>query len=564
MKDVAIPTILEAQVDGATRLQGKNGTACLKASIFCVAGVIAAITVPPAWPLPAKSAQNRIDAAYAAVGGDKLNTISLSAHLQQFDPATSYSLHDPLKPDRGEADLVQTRDLIHGLARNEWVRRRRNGNNMTYTEIVTPTAGCVVGVDTVEEDRLPNRTIKGTRPEHSMSGRRLTATLRELERPIVVIEMKRHPERVTAIADQTVDGRSYGAAQYRGDYDKFIVMFNPETNLPIRVRTLDWDEAEGDSVYDAEYSDWRDVGGVKIPFHTLYTLNGIKIIDSRLSDAKVNPSLESGTFTIPPALLDSATRPTSPRETPFQWIIRRQLAGFYLDSDAKYTDDGDRLEIVDIGPDISQVRGHNRALNLNLNTTFIATNSYLIAVEAPNDDGQSIQSIALAKKKYPGKPIRYLILTHHHAEHIGGMRTYAAQGTTIVVAKGNGDYFRQVLSRPEKLNPNAPKKAFTAKLIEVDGKWSVSDAGRTVDVYVIDTSHAANFLVPFVPDAKFAVVTDLAVPGETVRPNPWVTDLVKGLNKWGIRPETFAGGHGTVGRYDEVVAVAEKFPSGKL
>jgi glyoxylase-like metal-dependent hydrolase (beta-lactamase superfamily II) len=542
-------------------MRTQNGTRCLIASLCCVAGVTATITLPSAWALPAKSPQDRIDAAYVAVGGGKLNTIRLSAHLQQFDPATSYSVSDPMKPDRGESDLVQTRDLVHGLTRNEWVRRRRNGTSMIYTEIITLAAGCVVGVDAVEEDRLPERTIRGAQPEHTMSGRRLTATLRELERPIVVIEMKQHPERISDIADQKVDGRTYGAVQYRGDYGTFIVMFNAETNLPVRVRTLDWDEAEGDSVYDAEYSDWRDIGGAKVPFHTLYTLNGIKIIDSRISDAKVNSALEAGTFSIPPALLDSAARPAASSDTPFQWIIRRQLAGFYLDSDAKYTDDGDSLELVDIGPNISQVRGHNRALNLNLNTIFIATNSYLIAVEAPNDDGQSIQSIDLAKKKYPGKPIRYLILTHHHAEHIGGMRTYAAEGTTIVVAKGNGDYFRQVLARPEKLNPNAPKKAFAAKVIEVDGKWSVNDGGRTVDAYVIDTSHAANFLVPFVPDAKLAVVTDLAVPGEAVRSNAWVTDLVKGMDKWGIKPETFAGGHGTVGRYSEVAAAAQKVPA---
>ena len=85
-----------------------------------------------------------------------------------------------------------------------------------------------------------------------------------------------------------------------------------------------------------------------------------------------------------------------------------------------------------------------------------------------------------------------------------------------------------------------------------------------MDAYVIDTSHAANFLLPFVPDAKFAVVTDLAVPGEAVRSNAWVTDLVKGIDKWGIKPETFAGGHGTVGRYAEVATAAQKVPAGTL
>jgi len=504
-----------------------------------------------AWNTHAATPQDRINAAYAAMGGDKIKTISLTAHLEQFDPGESYSVSDPTKPDRGASDLIRIRDVVRGLTRNEWVRPKVDGSKRTFIEIVTPTAGYVIGDDAVE-GRLPKRTVKGAKPEHTMSGRRLTATLRELERPVVVMEMKQHPDRVTAIADQKVAGKTYSVLQYRGDYGTFIVMFDPETNLPVRVRTLDWDEREGDSVYDAEYSDWRDVGGAKVAFHTLYTLNGMKIIDAKISEAKANPTLPQDTFAIPQAMLASAAKPAAPDKTPFQWIIRRQFVGFYFDSDAMYTDDGDSLKIVDVGPNISQVRGGTH------NTVFIATDKYLIAVEAPNDDGQSIQSIDMAKKRYPGKPVRYLILTHAHVDHVGGMRAYAAEGAAIVVGKGNGDYFRRVLARRETLNPEAPKKAFAAKVIEVDGKWSVNDGGREVDAYVLDNPHAANFLFPYVPDAKLGVVTDLYVPGAPVSSNAMVMALVKGIEKWGIKPETIAGGHGSVGPYADVTQAVQK------
>ena len=504
-----------------------------------------------AWNTNAATPQDRVNAAYAAMGGGKIQTITYTAHIEQFDPGESYSVTDPTKPDRGASDLVRTRDVAHGLTRSEWVRPKVDGTKRTFTEIVTPTAGYVIGDDAVE-GRLPKRTVKGAQPEHTMSGRRLTATLRELERPVVVLEMKQHPDRVTAIADQKVAGKTYTALRYRGDYGTFIVMFDSETNLPVRIRTLDWDEAEGDSAYDAEYSDWRDVGGAKIPFHTISTLNGMKIIDAKISEAKANPTLAPDTFAIPQAMMASAAKPAAPNDTPFQWIIRRQFVGFYFDSDAKYTDDGDSLKLVDVGPNVSQVRGGTH------NNIFIATNTYLIAVEAPNDDGQSVQAIELAKKKYPGKPVRYLILTHHHVDHVGGMRTYAAEGAAIVVGKGDGDYYRRVLARPETLNPEAPKKAFTAKVIEVDGKWSVNDGGREVDAYVLDNSHAADFLFPYVPDAKLGVVTDLYVPGAPVSPNAMVMALVKGLEKWGIKPETIAGGHGSVGPYSDVTQAVQK------
>lgn len=528
----------------------------LSASFLGFATICVVIGLSSNWSLTrvarAASPQDLVNAAYAAMGGGKIQTIVLKEHLEQFDPGESFAVTDPTKPSRLEAELVRTRDVVHGLTRNEWVSPKVDGSKRTFTEIVTSTGGYVIGDDAVE-GRLPKRTIKGgAQPLHTMSGRRLTATLRELERPIVVFEMKEHPDRVSAMADQTVDGKKYPAARYRGDHGTFIVMFDPATKLPTRIRTLDWDELEGDSVYDAEYSDWRDVGGGKVAFHTLNTLNGMKIIDLKISSAEPNPALASDAFTPPQALVGSAAKPADANETPFQWIIRRQFVGFYFDSDAMYADDEDSLKIVDVGPNISQVRGGTH------NNIFIATEKYLVAVEAPNDDGQSIQAIEMAKKRYPGKPVRYLILTHHHVDHVGGMRTFAAEGATIVVGKGDGEYLRRALARPETLNPEAPKKKFAAEVIEVDGKWSVSDGGREVDAFVLDNPHASPYLLPYVPDAKVGVVTDLYVPGAPVSTNPMVLSLVKGIDKWGLKPETIVGGHGSVGPYAEVLQAVQK------
>jgi glyoxylase-like metal-dependent hydrolase (beta-lactamase superfamily II) len=524
------------------------------AFLCCVA--IAAAMAGPFWKgVAATSPQDLVNAAYGAMGGDKLKTITLRGTLQQYDPGESYSVSDPEKPDTGVSNLVQSRDFQREVVRNEWVRPKADdGGKRTYTEIITEAGGYVIGNDATN-GRLPRRTVKGNQPEHTMSGRRLTATIRELERPFIVLEMKRHSDRVFVIDDQKVSGKTYPAAQYRDAYGAFIVMFDPATKLPARVRTMDWDALEGDSSFDAEYADWRDVSGAKIAFLTHYTLNGMKVADLKLSSAMINPTLPAKTFEIPQAMLSAAAKPAPANATPYQWIVRRQYSGFYYDSDAKYTDDLDSLKLVDVAPNVSQTQGGTH------NTLFIATNNDLIAVEAPNDDGQAVQSIAMAKKRYPGKPIRYLILTHHHVDHVGGLRTYAAEGATIVMAKGDGDYFRKALARPETLNPDAPKKAFTAKVVEVDGKWSVNDGGREVDAYMVENPHAADMMIVYVPDAKLGIVTDLYVPGEPPPSNANVAALVKGVNMWGIKPERFAGGHGSVGPYADVVAAAQKVPA---
>src|SRR5580700_4860210 len=422
----------ECSINGGPPMPRENVSRYLIALLCCA--VICALMAPSALKTAAAtSPQDLVNAAYAAMGGDKLKTITLRASLQQFDPGESYSVSDPAKPDTGVSELVHSRDFEREFVRNEWVRPKADdGMKRTYTEIITEAGGYVIGNDATN-GRLPKRTVNGNQPEHTMSGRRLTATIRELERPFIVLEMKRHSDRVFVIDDQKVSGKTYPAAQYRDAYGTFIVMFDPATKLPARVRTLDWDALEGDSAFDAEYSDWRDVSGVKIAFLTQYTLNGMKVADLKLSSVMVNPTLPPKTFDIPQAMVAAAAKPAPANATPFQWIIRRQYSGFYYDSDKKYTDDLDSLKLVDVAPNVSQTQGGTH------NTLFIATNSYLIAVEAPNDDGQAIQSIEMAKKKYPGKPIRYLILTHHHVDHVSGMRTYAAEGATIVVSKGDGD-----------------------------------------------------------------------------------------------------------------------------
>src|SRR4029077_12726763 len=131
------------------------------------------------------------------------------------------------------------------------------------------------------------------------------------------------------------------------------------------------------------------------------------------------------------------------------------------------TDDGGAMQLMDIGPNITMVTGSTH------NTLIVATNTYLVAFEAPSDDGQSKLFIDAAAQKYPGKPFRYVVLTHHHIDHSGGLRAYAAEGATFVVGKGHRAFLRHALAARHGLDPY-PLKPFTPKVVEVDGKWSVN------------------------------------------------------------------------------------------
>jgi glyoxylase-like metal-dependent hydrolase (beta-lactamase superfamily II) len=504
-------------------------------------------------PAPAPAAQQLVDAAYRAMGGADvaaLKTATIHADLYQWDPGESYSVADPEKPDVGVSHLVETRDYVRDLTFNAWDRPKNDdGKRRVFTEVVTPQAGWAVG-NNASNGRTPKRAIiVDSQPAETFSGRRLTVTLREIERLDVVREMKAHPDLVSAMANQMVDGKTYPAARYRSPYGTFIVMFDPETHLPARVRTPDWDALEGDSVYDVAFSNWHDVAGVKIAFDGLYTLNGMKVADLRIANVEPNPKLAANLFAIPPDQLAHAAKPADPRITPFHWVIRRQFSGFYFDSDTMYGDDGTQASIVDVAPNVSETQGWTH------NTVFIDMGPYLAAMEAPNDDGQAIVNIGLAHRKYPGKPIKYLVLSHHHVDHVGGMRQFAAEGATIVVGKGDGDYFRRALARPYTLDWNAPKKPFHARVIEVDDTWTLKEGGREVDFYAIDNPHAADMLMGWVPADRLGLITDLWIPGPPPKPTPGVGAVVHAVESRGLSPAIFAGGHGSVGNYAQAAAI---------
>ena len=59
-----------------------------------------------------------------------------------------------------------------------------------------------------------------------------------------------------------------------------------------------------------------------------------------------------------------------------------------------------------------------------------------------------------SRRRFPNKPIRYLINTHVHFDHSGGLRTYVDEGATIVTHEMNKPYYEQAWAAPRTLNPD--------------------------------------------------------------------------------------------------------------
>lgn len=532
---------------------------CNFISVF--AGAVLLLTAAAVGAQP----QNLIDQALKAMGGESalgsIKTIAIRGSDMQREYESSYEPGPKaqLRP-AGNARFFVQRDLITGNARTDWersvVRVGPKPLEFKYSEILSSEIGYVAGIDSASRTQV---SLRSNPPGHPMSGARAAIVLRELIRrsPRLLLDMKNNPSAVKAVATQSIGGKRLPALQYDVRNFSFIVMFDADSKLPVIIRTRDADPIQGDAHYDMTLSDWREVGGVKMAHNLEYHLNGRNTLSIKYDQVSANPSLAASLFEIPimaRAIAVQASRGTS--GIPYQWMIRRGHWGNLMDSDTVGWDVSARAEpeLVDIAPGVSQSRG------VSHNSVVVEMEKYLVVLDAPINEQFSEWTIKAAKARYPGKPIKYLMLSHHHWDHTSGARTYVAEGATVIVGGGNKVHFTRQFTAPgATLNDRLHNHPRKANIIEVSDKYLLKDAKREVGFYSIETQHSTGTLIAFIPDVKLGFVTDLWSPGRDsplAKLRPGEQDVVRGIRKWGLNAENFAGGHGTVGAVAPLLKLA--------
>jgi len=171
--------------------------------------------------------------------------------------------------------------------------------------------------------------------------------------------------------------------------------------------------------------------------------------------------------------------------------------------------------------------------------------------------------IAAAKKSAPGKPIRHIVLSHFHDDHMGGVRTYAAEGAIVLVHSSGGDYIRDVLGQRRTLEPDRLEIArrdgrqSEAAVMLVDNAVALTDGTREVKLYHAPNAHVSGMLVGYVRDARVLFTADLV--SDTLPLMPLFASTVSELiQKNGLSVEMIACGHGNVMPYAQLAYVLGK------
>jgi glyoxylase-like metal-dependent hydrolase (beta-lactamase superfamily II) len=178
-------------------------------------------------------------------------------------------------------------------------------------------------------------------------------------------------------------------------------------------------------------------------------------------------------------------------------------------------------------------------------------NEFLAVVEAPLNEERSMAVLAEARRLAPDKPIQYVLTTHHHFDHTGGLRTYVAEGATVVTHASNVPYFEQTLVAPATLVPDAQGSSPQTPTIEgVSDMYEITDGTQTIQVYATEgDTHTNEYTLVYLPGPGILVEGDAYSPGPPdapppAMPPPNAVALDDAIQELGLNVRTIAPIHG--------------------
>ncbi|HEY9465160.1 MAG TPA: MBL fold metallo-hydrolase [Vicinamibacterales bacterium] len=255
-----------------------------------------------------------------------------------------------------------------------------------------------------------------------------------------------------------------------------------QANHVTRVATQIPNPVLGDTDIVATYSEYRDFGGIQFPGKILIEQGGFPLWDLTINAVMPNAALD---LTVPENVAAATVPPVQTMST--------QLA-----------------------PGVWHITGGSH------HSVIVAFDEYVAVAEAPLDEQRSLAVLAEVKKLVPDKPVRYVLTTHHHFDHTGGLRTYAAEGATIVTHQSNVPYFEKTLMAPATISPDMQAKNQRMPMLQgVSDKYEISDGKQTIQVYATKgDTHTNEYTLIYLPRQRILIEGDAFSPGPPDAPPP--------------------------------------------
>lgn len=287
-----------------------------------------------------------------------------------------------------------------------------------------------------------------------------------------------------------------------------------------RVDSVMPHHVSGDTTFSTVYSDWRDYGGIKFPGRIVQTHGRQQVLDLAVSEVQPNA----------PAAIE----------------VPALVTAFAEKVDAQKVAEG-----------VWYLAGGSH------HSVLVEFSDHLLLVESPLYDGRAQAVLAEAARLVPGKPVRFVVNSHHHFDHAGGLRAAAASGATLIVSEPARSWYESTFAqgntvRPDALQRSGRRAAFTG----VNGFGVFRDPMREAQVHFIEGSpHAQGFMLVWLPRERLLVEADAYTPGAPntpppAQPNALHVNLVNNIERLKLDPERILPLHGRVVPYSELRTAA--------
>ena len=287
-------------------------------------------------------------------------------------------------------------------------------------------------------------------------------------------------------------------------------------NMVDRVETWLGENIMGDMHIVATYSGWKDFAGVMAPSKIVQTRGGWPFFEVNVTAAKANPS-DLATLAPAPAGRPGGPGGGGPPNPAPMNVTSEKL--------------GDGLYRLTTGAG-------------SYDSVIVEFKDYIMMLEAGQSEARALAYVAETKKLIPNKPIRYVMNTHPHSDHTGGLPVLVAEGATIITQKNNEEFLDKSLNNPRTLmNDTLAKNPRKAKFETVAEKKVYSDGTRTVEMYhIFPAPHSNGLIIAYIPKEKVIFQGDFSVnPGEPA--NDHVKALVPVLERLNLDFDRYINVH---------------------
>lgn len=468
-----------------------------------------------------------LDAAAKALAGDRtlpgMDAVSFQINGKLYHRNQSLRAEGPpdATPYRGEltVDFARNRMVFERTSAypggfdfsNRWVR---------------------AGDDTYNYDLL--RKQRYTVPPRNLPGFFESVVLRRLPQFHVKAAQER-ADTLRWMGEAEWNGAKHNVISYANASNDVLSLFiDAQTHLISKFEFLLSDPLFGDVVHETAFTGYTVVGGIPLPTGQVDKRGGVLTLEVSFSGHGL----------------------TAP-ESAFA-----ALAGF---TPAQQAPPG-QPAVQELAKDVYLIEG---LAGGGYRMLFVAFRDFVVAIEAPVNDQTASQAIRLIKQTVPDKPIRFVVPTHHHDDHSGGIRAFVAEGATILTTPGNANYFVSVVYRalftiqPDALARTGRRFTSSSQFLDaaIDGKAVIENGGKRIEIIDIGPGpHAQEMLVAWLPEEKILFQGDLLnrPTDGTLRPaNDTTAHFYDWLQKSDLPVEKLLGVHSQVSSMADLEATME-------